>query len=234
VLFTQSGCLEPLDLNIGSVNNSTFIFYNIFQWNPRKNPEDLIRVYFNTFKKDEDVILLLKSYVTEGSQREFLYVSEQINKIKLDMGLQSYPRIALITSMMSEEQVLSLHKRGHCLVSLHNSEGFGLVPFDAGLANNIVIATGATGNMEYMSKFNSYPVDFKWTYVTGMSFFNRWYRGDGLWAQPDLLHASELMRYVYENKSEARDRCINLKKYICENFSWEIIANTMLCRLNEV
>ena len=222
--------IEKLDLGI-NIDEKTFIFYNIFQWNPRKNPEGLLRSYFNAFTRDENVLLVLKTYINNGCTNENKFISEQINKIKFDMGLSNYPRVALVTSILSEEQILGLHKSCDCLVSLHNAEGFGLVPFEAGLNGNIVIATGATGNMEYMSKFNSYPVDYRWGYVCGMSSFNRWYMGNGLWAEPSEVHASKLMRYVFENRDEARERCKNLQTYIKETFSWESVAKTMLDNL---
>lgn len=221
-------------LDIGPLSDDTFVFYNISQWNPRKNPEGLLRAYFNAFKKEDNVALVLKTYVMNGSQSEAQFLADQVKKIKQDMDLDYYPKVVLITSLLTEKQVLELHNRCDCLVSLHYSEGWGLVPFDAGLAGKPVIATGATGNMEYMTKENSYPVDYRWAYVSGMSTFNRWYRGDGLWAEPHDVHAAELMRHVFENQREAAARGNLLKEDIKEKFSWDSVAQFMIDRLNVI
>lgn len=219
-------------LDLPGISEDTFVFYNIFQWNPRKNPETLIRAYFNAFRNNEDVALVLKTYLTNGSEKETNFIAEQIRRIKKDMDLVSYPKLVLIPNLMTESQLLKLHNRCDCLVSLHYSEGWGLVPFDAGLCGNPVIATGATGNMEYMNEENSYPVDYRWGYVRGMSMFNKWYRGDGLWAEPDDLHATQLLRHVYENPQEARERALKLQRSIKENFSWEEVTDVIIDKLN--
>jgi hypothetical protein len=67
-----------------------------------------------------------------------------------------------------------------------------------------------------------------------MGTFNPWYLGDQRWFQPDLIHAAEQMRYIYEHQDEARARGALLKKDIVTNFSWEKVANKMISRLKEI
>jgi len=219
-----------------SVPDSTYLFYSVFQWQPRKNPEALLRSYFNAFSASDNVALVLKTYVQDGSSQEQGRVSDMIRRIKRDMLLshEEYPKVFFIGNKISDGQIAALHMGCDCLVSMHASEGWGLVPFEAGLAGNPVIATGATGNMEFMNSENSYPIDYQWEYVNGMSSFNGWYLGNGLWASPNQVHASELMRYVFANRSEAAQKGIALQSEIKEKFSHQKIARLMKSRIEKI
>jgi glycosyltransferase involved in cell wall biosynthesis len=213
---------------------STYIFYSIFQWQPRKNPEALLRSYLNAFSNDEDVILLVKTYIRDGAPAEREYISETVRKIKMDMGFASYPKMMFLFDMMSDEQMRFLHKRADCFVGLSHSEGWGLTPFEAGLAGNPVIATDAGGHREFLNSENSFPVKSQWAYVRGMSVFNHWYLGSGLWADPDEVHATELMRYVFENKLAAKEKGSKLQKDITEKFSLDKVSDIMIRRLSNI
>jgi hypothetical protein len=48
-----------------------------------------------------------------------------------------------------------------CFVSLHRSEGFGLVIAEAMARGKVVVATGWSGNMDFMSAHNALPVAFE-------------------------------------------------------------------------
>lgn len=210
------------------ISPSTYCFYNMCQWNPRKNPDGLLRAYFNAFSSSDDVVLVLKTYVHSGGTQEQKFIAGKIADIKADTGFKSFPRVLLITSMLNEEDVDSLHMSMDCFISLHFSEGFGLGMFEAGLAGKPVIATGATGNMEFMTKENSFPVDFRWGFVKDMSTFNGWYLSNGLWAEPSEVHAAQLMRLVFGNTEEAKRRGTLLKENISASFSWDDVAGRML------
>ena len=219
---------------IPGIDTDTFKFYSIFQWQPRKNPEALLRAYFNAFTVNDNVVLVLKTYFSQGGQQEQNSMIERIKYIKKDMLMPSYPRVVLITDVLPGDQILSLHKSMDCFVSMSHSEGWGLTPFEAGLAGKPVIATGATGNMEFMTVDNSYPVDFQWEYTHDMSNFNRWYLGYGQWASPSEVHAAKLMRHVYNNRQEAKDKGSRLRERIISEFNYDKIADIMIGRLTSI
>ena len=226
--------VEKSALEIAGLDKNSYKFYNIFQWSARKNPESLIRAYFNAFNGDDNVVLLLKTYIGKGGPVEQKLIIEYIQSIKKDMGFSKYPRIVLLTDLLNDLQMKALHLNMDCFVSLHTAEGFGLTPFEAGLAGNPVIATGMGGNMEFMNAENSFPVNFQWTYVKNMSSFNQWYLGNGQWASPEEPHAAHLMRYAYNNREAAKVKGSLLSKYIKDNFSWDKVSDMMLARLKQV
>jgi len=218
---------------VKDLGSDTFKFYSIFQWIYRKNPEGLLRAYFNAFDEDDDVALVLKSYKM-GRDRDKQFIRDEILSIKKDMNIGNYPRVILIGDILSKAQMLGLHGYGDCCVGLHRGEGWGLPLFEAGLAGNPVIATGLGGNMEFMTPENSYPVNYSMTFVSNMSSFNPWYLGNQEWAEPNQVHAAELMREVYHNRSQAREKGAALSKLIRESYSWDCIADIVLNRLSTI
>ena len=196
----------------------------------RKCPLALIKAYWHAFQNDENVALVLKTYRSDYSDPEKQAIRSTINRLKSVMPIKEYPPIYLISHMLSEKEILGLHTRGDCYVSLDRGEGFGLSPFIAGANGTPIIVTGLGGSTEYAKEDNSYLNPYTLTPVFGMPY-SPWYSGDQLWAEPDVYAAVKTMRYIYENKSEAKEKGLRLKKYISENFTWEHIGKKLIKEL---
>jgi 2-polyprenyl-3-methyl-5-hydroxy-6-metoxy-1,4-benzoquinol methylase len=90
-----------------------------------------------------------------------------------------------------------------CYVSLHRSEGWGLTMAEAMALAKPVIATGYSGNLDFMTTENSFLVD----YVTGaVPAGCEPYTAGTRWAEPSLDSAAALMRRVFEQPEEAAAR----------------------------
>ena len=88
-----------------------------------------------------------------------------------------------------------------CYVSLHRSEGLGLTMAEAMYFGKPVIATGYSGNLDFMTDDNSYLVDYTMGTIGE--------RGgalppDARWAEPSGEHAAEQMLAVFENRRRRR------------------------------
>jgi hypothetical protein len=88
-----------------------------------------------------------------------------------------------------------------CHVSLHRAVAFGIWPARAMWLAKPVIATGYSGNLEYMNEENSHLVRHTMVDVEGSP--ERVAPG-GRWAAPDGAHAAELMRTVFEDPAAGR------------------------------
>jgi glycosyltransferase involved in cell wall biosynthesis len=209
------------------------MFYSIFQWIERKNPMGLLRAYWAAFPNKENVALVLKTYRMNYEQSEVDTIKAIIKNLKKVMPLDNHPPVYLISHMLSEEEILGLHARGDCYVSLDRGEGFGLSPFTAGACGNPIIVTNFGGSKEYAKEHTSYRVDCHKTPVFGMPQ-SPWYRGDQLWAEPSLEHAMTLMRHAYNNKTEAFARGQILRNYIEEHFSWDVIGKRIIEEIKKI
>jgi glycosyltransferase involved in cell wall biosynthesis len=226
----------PKGPSVLGTSTSAYTFLSVMQWNYRKNPEGLLRSYFNAFSADDDVRLVLKAYIGGGHtpQKEAQMIKDVVKRIKTDMQITDFPRVSLITEQLPSDSLRCLYRDTDAYISLSHGEGFGLTMFEAGLAGKPVIATGKGGNMEYMNHENSYPVPAMWDYVYGMSTFNRWYLGDQQWARPDIVEAARIMRHIFDNRDEASQKGKLLSDRIKSEFSWDKVATQMLNRLKEL
>ena len=86
-----------------------------------------------------------------------------------------------------------------CYISLHRSEGLGLGMAQAMARGKPVIATAYSGNMEYMDTGNSLLVDCE---MVELDRDHGAYEKGSCWAEPDIDHAAEWMRWIYTHREE--------------------------------
>jgi len=248
-IFKKSGVIVPIfnvphvidtvkfegisDYNIKGLSDETFVFYSIFQWQERKNPIATIRAYWRAFMSGEDVALVLKTYRSDYSDQEKDAVRKMLINLKKMSPSRNHPKIYLIPDMLSEDEMLSLHRRGDCYVSLDRGEGFGLSTAYAGCAGNPVVSTGFGGVTEYLNEENSYLVDYILTPVAGMPW-SPWYLMEQSWAEADIIHGSDLMREVYNNREDAKNKGNKLKEYLQSNFNYASIGNKIVDAINSM
>jgi glycosyltransferase involved in cell wall biosynthesis len=213
---------QDLDLSRFGVSSGSFVFLFMFDFHSvmeRKNPLGLIQAFKSAFGEDDNVTLLLKS--SHADMSGVLEMKEAA----------AGARVSIIDTVVSREEVNALYGACDCYVSLHRSEGFGLTIAEAMVAAKPVIATGFSGNMDFMTSQNSYPVRYK------MKEIERDYppyRKGWHWAEPDINHAAELMLEVYHNRHAAAEVGKSAREDIVRLLSPEAVGERMKARLREV
>ena len=173
----------------------------------RKNPFGLVRAFqafHRAYSGQQEVVLVIKFTNAEYDPREVRRLYDMAEK----------RNVLLLEGHMSREELTGLMGAADCYVSLHRSEGFGLGIAEAMALGKPVIATHYSGPVDFMTAANSYPVRFR---VTRIARDYGPYLEGGSWAEPDLDHASALMRQVVEDRVEAsakgRQAAIDLKRW---------------------
>lgn len=214
--------------------NNEYIFYSIFQWLERKNPIGLLKAYLTEFTAADNVVLILKTFqFSHNNSIEVERIKETIKGIKDKLYLPSYPRVLLITDLLTSSQMKGLHQSGDCYVHLHRSEGFGIPVAEAMLEGKPVITTNYGGVTDFVTDLDTgYLVGSTEIPVYGMP----WpiYTGDMIWAEPDVLHAKKVMREVFSNQEAAVAVGARGKQYILNNLSFEKVGQLMKDRLEKI
>ncbi|MEA2714839.1 MAG: hypothetical protein QOK27_2800 [Gemmatimonadales bacterium] len=157
----------------------------------RKNPVDLIESFGRAFDAGSGVSLVIKSMGGEGHPEEVALLRELA---------AANPDVHLIEGRVTAEIKNAMIANCDCYVSLHRSEGFGLTMAEAMYFGKPVIATGYSGNLDFMTEENSYLVRHRMSRVGDDAGP---YPADANWANPDIDDAARLMRHVNEHRDEA-------------------------------
>lgn len=218
---------------IKKVNNE-YIFYSIFQWLERKNPIGLLKAYLTEFTAADNVVLIMKTFqFSHNNSIEVERIKETIKGIKDKLYLSSYPRVLLITDLLSSSQMKGLHRSSDCYVHLHRSEGFGIPVAEAMFEGKPVITTNYGGVTDFVTNNETgYLIDSTEIPVYGMP----WpiYTGDMIWAEPDILHARKVMREVFTNQEAAALVGKRGQQYVKDNLSFEKVGQLMKDRLEKI
>jgi glycosyltransferase involved in cell wall biosynthesis len=171
-----------------------YTFYNISELNPRKGVEDLVKVFCDSFSEKDPVRLILKVHYKNYSIKNKKYCVDILNDVIL--GYKNPPKIYYLLDNLTEKQILGLHSVGDCYVSLCKSEGFGLTIFESFKYGKKIIVTGYGGHLDFLGNDFTGLVKYTMSSVEGMELFSKNYTTDQCWANPDLKHASFLMKGI--------------------------------------
>src|SRR6185369_7921579 len=76
------------------------------------------------------------------------------------MSWSASPQVIALPDRLSGSQLNALYHLATAYVSAHHAEAWGLTLSDAMIFRKPVIATGYSGNLEYMNESNSLLVDY--------------------------------------------------------------------------
>jgi glycosyltransferase involved in cell wall biosynthesis len=164
-----------------------FMMFDFFSYFERKNPLAVIDAFRMAFSPDEDVELLIKCSNSDSNKQARARLTAAAKGLK----------IRFLDDHISKAALNALISLTDCYVSLHRSEGFGLPLAEAMYCSKPVIATGYSGNLEFMRSDNSFLVKYRLIEIE--KDFGPYEKGK-IWAEPDAGHAAELMRLVFEDR----------------------------------
>lgn len=139
--------------------------------------------------------------------------------------------VRLIEGYLDREEVLGLINCCDCYVSPHRAEGFGLTIAEAMYLGKPVIATGYSGNMDFMNIDNSYIIPFK---LVTLEQPVGPYEAGSIWADPDIEYTAKLMIEVYEDRDTAIKKGEKAADWIRKHYSNEAVAALLKARLEVI
>ena len=199
-----------------------FFMFDLHSVIERKNPMGVIEAFRKAFAPGSGASLVIKCINRESKPDEY---------DRLRLAARGHPDVHIIDRYVSAQEKDAMLAASDCYVSLHRSEGFGLTPAEAMYLGKPVIATGYSGNLEYMRPENSYLVDYRLQRIGSRNFP---YPADGEWANPDTDHAARLMREVVEDPLAAARRGRQAAADLRAGYSPGVAGESMERRLDDV
>ena len=144
------------------------------------------------------------------------------------------PNITYLPLYFSDQQINALYGLCQCYVSSHHAEAWGLTLSDAMLFGKPVIATGYSGNCDYMTNENSFLIRYQERPIAPRDQFGL-FTGEMLWAYPDEEDLLRRLQFVYDNHQDSpvRDKVLRASSDV-SRFSLQRIKEIINCRMERV
>jgi glycosyltransferase involved in cell wall biosynthesis len=204
-------CHIPLKLNSNSVSEAKnsesvyghkeyfFFAFDFLSGFERKNPEGLISAFKKAFENNQGPNLVIKINNQDKFPKLFELLLESIS---------TRSDIIIDTNYYEESKMKTIIQECLAVVSLHRSEGFGLLLAEAMALGKPVIATAYSGNLDFMNENNSILIPYKLISVEDC-MVPEYSLENSVWAEPDLILAAKSLSLIWEN--------IELRKSIGDN-----------------
>lgn len=167
--------------------------FNLASSFTRKNPLAAIAAFRDAFGDRPDRLLLLKVGNPAHDREDFA---------RLSAAIAGAANIRLETRTLPAADSLALTACADVVLSLHRSEGAGLVPAEAMLLGKPVIATGWSGNLDFMADGSAALVRYR---LVPVSDPRDVYGGPGaVWAEADVADASAWLRRLADDPAARR------------------------------
>jgi glycosyltransferase involved in cell wall biosynthesis len=195
-----------------------FDYLSVFE---RKNPLAVMAAFSRAFAPGSGAALVIKTLNDDRDPDAHQRLC----------AAAAHPDIHLIRHRLSATERDGLMNAADCYVSLHRAEGFGYTLAESMWAAKPVIATGYSGNVDFMTAENSYLVDYR---LVPIGPGHAPYPAAGDWAEPDIEHAAALMREVFADPHAAARRGARAATDIRASHAPEVAGAAMAARLRRV
>jgi glycosyltransferase involved in cell wall biosynthesis len=179
----EASTLRPNEFGIPA---GALIVLNVFHLGSvysRKNPAAAIAAFRRAFGNAADKVMVIKLVDPGGGA----WARRQLTD-----AIAGATNIHVINRVLSTTEMSGLMAAADIIISLHRTEGFGLVPAQAMQLGKPVVATGWSGNLDFMTETNSALVSYK--LVPAVDSEGQFQMPDQQWAEADVAHAAEWLR----------------------------------------
>ncbi|UTX46907.1 glycosyltransferase [Chryseobacterium sp. MA9] len=226
---------HPIDINLKLTEDTDalnfykedfFNFLFIFDYNSsiqRKNVLNLIKVFRDTFDgKENNAFLTIKTSKSDKFSLEKQQIKDAIG---------DSVKIKIVEKIFDKNALNYVISNCDSYISLHRSEGFGLTMAEAMYFGKPVIATGYSGNLQFMNAENSFLVNAeKVSY--GSDDLN--YDSNTIWSEPSLEEASEYLEKIYHGGADVKEKSDNARETITRDFSLKGVGKLIRKRSEEL
>jgi glycosyltransferase involved in cell wall biosynthesis len=195
---------------IPECNYAFLVFFDCRSYIMRKNPQAAV----DCFRRLLDArpwaraSLVVKLHGAEAAPAELQVFLESLKELR--------GRVIVLNATMTEVEVHNLVRCCDAFVSLHRSEGYGLGLAEAMYLALPVIGTAYSGNMDFMTPENSFPISYELVPVPPGAYPHS---EDQTWAEPDLDEAVARMIELVDDPTRGRAIGLEASRSMRRDFS---------------
>jgi len=245
VLFegTDDKIYKPIDnssLDLVDDIKEDFAFLHVGLWGKggygedRKDIAKLVKVFYESFaNKKKQPALILKTAGATFSIMDKEECLRKINEIKLKFPKDwNLPNVYLLHGSLSTEEMNKLynHPKVKAFVSLTHGEGYGRPIQEATMVGLPVIASGWSGQVDFLSQTDSMLLGGEMVQVPKSQHWKDIIIPESQWFNVNETQAYKAMNYCFENYDDVKKKALNLMKINRDKFT----LDNMTKKLDEI
>ena len=200
----------------------------------RKNVGLLVKMFYEMYKnKKKTPALILKSSIVNPSYVNRREIIKKLDAIKKSVDAKRLPNVYLLHGELTDEEINELynHPKVKSMVSLTKGEGFGRPLLEFSLVNKPVIASGWSGQMDFLNPEFTGLVDGITKPIHKSAQIKDLLIKDSQWFSPNHQSSANLIHNVFDNYKEWKVKGKRQGYYARTNFSFnnmkEILGNIL-------
>ena len=180
----------------------------------RKNPLAAIRAFAKAFGPNSGCRMIVKVNHARAGAKYMEMLREAC-----DNG-----SVLIFDSTLGRGEMDALTNCADCIVSLHRSEGFGLLIAEAMYLGKPVIVTNYSGNTDFTRAENSMLVDYR---MIPVGHNSAPYHPASVWADPDVEQAASHMKAIVRDRDLRAGISEAGQEFVRETLSAKTIGDAM-------
>jgi len=211
---------QATPLPLATTKGFKFLFVGGTLW--RKGIDVLLDAYLRTFRRQDNVCLVIKDVGVNSYYREY-NARKPIRRLQHDPAA---PEILYLTEDVADRDVARIYTACDCLVHPYRGEGFALPVAEAMACGLPVIVTKGGACDDYCTDDRAYwvpacltPVNIALETVSQPHVL-----------EPDGAALAAQLQHVFTHRDEARHKGHTASQHILSQFTWERAAQTLLER----
>ncbi len=200
-----------------------FVFLANFEWVERKRGDMILKVFNQTFRRRDPVVLVCKTINMNGTTK----VRTQVEALGLSAN---GGRIAFVHNKeFPYHQLGALYRSADCYVAAGRGEGWDMPLMEAMACGLPSIATDWGAHQDFAHDGISYRLQIRG--LVPAETRGPWEKGSR-WADPDPDHLAHLFRHVFEHREEAAAKGTRAAAEMAERWTWDRAARRIADRLD--
>lgn len=194
--------------------------------NDRKNIFYTLKWFCETFDKDNDVGLVIKTNTGRNTKIDRQIVENTLKAVLSEIKKKKDPKVYLLHGEMSDAEMASLYKHPQIkgLLALTRGEGYGLPILEAAASALPVIATNWSGHLDFMSKGKFIGIDYRLDAVHPTRIDNEIFMQNSKWANPSEDDFKKKIIKFRAASSIPKEWAQELSQKILKDYSFDAIS----------
>ena len=144
--------------SIKNTIENNVVYYNISEFTPRKNLEQVIHCFLKRFDSDDNVCLFLKVSINMNHGEEYIKykIMNTVNQYKNKPNI-----VCCFSSNLTDIEIQYIHEIGDVYFTLNRGEGFGLSTYAAKKIGNKIICGKFGAEREFLNENEDVLLDYK-------------------------------------------------------------------------